>query len=157
MQLIDAEEADLPAFAAAIAASDLGGRYFAGGAGVEATFREFLGNGRLLAAVDGAGNKVGFLCYLDKGAFHSFPYLHIIVVAAGSRSSGVGGAMMDAFEELVFARSDKVFLVVADFNPRAQAFYEKRGYLQVGTIPSLYREGIEERLMMKRRPAILPP
>jgi ribosomal protein S18 acetylase RimI-like enzyme len=48
-------------------------------------------------------------------------------------------------------RRDLLFLVVADFNPDAKILYEKIGYIQVGTIPSLYREGITEHLMMKSR------
>ena len=33
--------------------------------------------------------------------------------------------------------------------PGSKDFYEKLGYKQVGTIPSLYRKGIDEYLMMK--------
>jgi len=46
---------------------------------------------------------------------------------------------------------DKLFLVVADFNPNAKGFYESMGYHQVGEIPGLYREGITEYIMMKEK------
>ena len=38
----------------------------------------------------------------------------------------------------------------------AKLFYEKQGYKQVGTIPNLYRKGINEYLMMKvdRKPKV---
>lgn len=42
------------------------------------------------------------------------------------------------------------FLVVADFNPFDKAFYEKRGFVQVGKISSLYHEEITEYLMMHK-------
>lgn len=50
-----------------------------------------------------------------------------------------------------FKDFSKLFLVVADFNPDARRLYEKIGYTEVGCIPSLYREGITENLMMKLR------
>ncbi|WP_243277881.1 GNAT family N-acetyltransferase [Clostridium yunnanense] len=42
-----------------------------------------------------------------------------------------------------------IFLMVADFNKDAKKLYEKMGYEQVGIIPSFYRKGINEHLMMK--------
>jgi ribosomal protein S18 acetylase RimI-like enzyme len=45
--------------------------------------------------------------------------------------------------------ADKVFLVVADYNPDAKRFYERNGYQQVGKIPDLYRPGVTEYLMVK--------
>ena len=41
----------------------------------------------------------------------------------------------------------KLFLVTGD--SAAKIFYEKLGYKYIGTIPSLYRNGIDECLMMK--------
>jgi ribosomal protein S18 acetylase RimI-like enzyme len=55
------------------------------------------------------------------------------------------------FEDICFKDYTKLFLVVADFNPDAKMLYEKVGYVEVGTIPSLYRAGITENLMMKSR------
>jgi len=52
-------------------------------------------------------------------------------------------------ENIAFEYADKIFLVVADFNPEAKRFYENNGYHQVGEIPSLYRQGINEYIMMK--------
>ena len=45
--------------------------------------------------------------------------------------------------------ADKIFLVVADYNPEAKRFYERNGYQQLGEIPNLYRPGITEYLMTK--------
>ncbi|MBW4847819.1 MAG: hypothetical protein KZY87_19835 [Lachnospiraceae bacterium] len=41
------------------------------------------------------------------------------------------------------------FAYFIDYNPDAKIFYEKLGYKYLGTIPSLYRKGIDEFLMMK--------
>ena len=94
---------------------------------------------------------VGFIWYIPKGAFHSFPYLHIISVKDAYTSKGIGKELMNFVEELAFLSADKIFLVVADFNPEAKRFYDKMGYQQVGEIPSLYRKGITKYLMMKEK------
>lgn len=94
---------------------------------------------------------VGFFWWLPHGAFHAFPYLHIIAVKPDVRGQGIGSQLLDHFEQLAFATASKVFLVVADFNPQAQKLYQQRGYTEVGVIPDLYRPGISEHLMLKVR------
>jgi ribosomal protein S18 acetylase RimI-like enzyme len=94
---------------------------------------------------------VGFYWLLPQGAFHSFPYLHILAVRQQLRGQGVGSQLLNDFERRAFAEASKVFLVVADFNPRARQFYRLHGYREVGVIPDLYRPGITEHLMMKER------
>jgi ribosomal protein S18 acetylase RimI-like enzyme len=45
--------------------------------------------------------------------------------------------------------ADRLFLVVADYNPGAKRFYERNGYQQLGEIPNLYRPGVTEYMMAK--------
>jgi len=59
--------------------------------------------------------------------------------------------LMAFVETIAFASADKIFLVVADFNPKARHFYERLGYQQTGELPSLYRNGVTEYLMIKRK------
>ena len=92
---------------------------------------------------------VGFTYIIPKGAFHSFPYLHIIAVKEDYRDRGIGKALLDFSESIASKMADKLFLVVADYNPDAKRFYERNGYQQVGEIPNLYRPGITEYLMTK--------
>ena len=92
---------------------------------------------------------VGFTYIIPKGAFHGFPYLHIIAIKEEYRDRGIGKALLDYSERIALEMADKLFLVVADYNPDAKRFYEKNGYQQVGEIPSLYRPGITEYLMAK--------
>lgn len=136
----------------ALTASALGEKYFPSREKACAGIIEFVEHGTLLIARDERKAFIGFLCYLENGAFHAFPYLHILAIAAAERGKGYGNAMMDVFEEMMFRAKDKIFLVVADFNPRVQHFYLQRGYREVGTIPDLYRAGIAEHLMMKIQP-----
>lgn len=130
--------------------SELGRVYFEKENSAENAIREGLEQGTLYVALD---NEVcvGFMWYLPEGAFHAFSYLHIMAVKSDYRGNGLGTKLMNFFEELVFEKSSKVFLVVADFNPEARKLYERQGYKKVGELPSLYREGITEYLMMKNR------
>jgi len=58
---------------------------------------------------------------------------------------------MSFLEETVLNSESKIFLVVADFNPKARKLYEQIGYKEVGQIPDLYKEGVTEYLMMKSK------
>lgn len=130
--------------------SELGRKYFSNEGSGKNAILEGLEQGNLYIALIN-DLCVGFIWYMPKGAFHSFPYLHIISVKEEHRNKGIGRKLMKFLEDIVFVNADKIFLVVADFNPEAKYFYEKNGYRQVGEIPSLYRKGITEYLMMKER------
>lgn len=134
--------------------SELGNKYFAKEGSAKKAILEGLEQGTLYVALIN-DICVGFIWYLPKGAFHSFPYLHIISVKEAYRSKGIGKELIEFVEELAFVSADKIFLVVADFNPEAKRFYDKMGYHQVGEIPGLYREGIVEYLMMKDKRTII--
>ena len=97
------------------------------------------------------GCCLGFFWFVYRGAFHSYPYLHIIAVDEASRGSGVGTKLLDYYEQLVLSEYSKTFLLVADFNPRAKKLYESRGWIQVGAIQGLYKPGVTEYLMVKYR------
>ena len=92
---------------------------------------------------------VGFTYIIPKGAFHSFPYLHIIAVKVEYRNKEIGKALLDYSENIACEIADKLFLVVADYNLDAKRFYERNGYQLVGRIPNLYRPGITEYMMAK--------
>lgn len=140
--------ADMDECVKALIHSELGKNYFKVGDSAAQAVKEGLESGNLYVAVT-EGEFAGFLFYLPRGAFHGFPYLHLLVVKEAFRGRGVGSFMLDSWEDLVDAR--KLFLCVSDFNSAAKRFYQAHGYQQVGEIPGLYREGIGECLMMKRR------
>lgn len=93
---------------------------------------------------------VGVMRIDEKGGFGRFGFLRLIGVHRAFRSRGFGAQMLHFFEGIAAKQDQSAFLVVADFNPRAKAFYEKNGYVQVGAIPDLYQKGVLEQLMMKR-------
>lgn len=131
--------------------SKLGQEYFCTEEKALSALTEGITKEEIFVAVDEGGECLGFIWFILKSAFHSFPYLHIIAVKEAFRGRGIGKKLLSFFEEAVFTNSSKVFLVVADFNPDAKRLYESLGYRQVGVIPDLYKEGISEYLMMKER------
>jgi ribosomal protein S18 acetylase RimI-like enzyme len=138
----------------ALLKSKLGQVYFPSEEKALATLTEGISKGEIFVAVDEDEGRecLGFIWFILKGAFHSFPYLHIIAVKEAFRGIGIGRKLLSFFEETVFTDSSKVFLVVADFNPEARRLYERLGYRQVGAIPGLYKDGVTEYLMMKVNP-----
>jgi ribosomal protein S18 acetylase RimI-like enzyme len=96
-----------------------------------------------------SGDCAGFAYFIPEGAFHAYPYLHLIAIKEEYRGKGLGKKLLEFIEDMLFKTRDKLFLLVGDYNPDAKIFYEKLGYTYLGTIPSLYRKGIDEYLMMK--------
>ncbi|HQV70304.1 MAG TPA: GNAT family N-acetyltransferase [Thermoflexales bacterium] len=101
----------------------------------------------LVAQADGA--PVGFVWFIQRGAFHHSGYIRLIGVAESAKGLGAGKALMEAAEQACAAQSADMFLLVSDFNASAQAFYQRMGYAQVGTLPDYVRPGIAELLMRK--------
>ena len=136
----------------ALICSELGRKYFSAEGSARRSLEEGFLKQEIYVALNSENQCIGFFWVIQNGIFHSFPYLHIIAVKEKYRSEGIGKVMMQFFEDLCFKTHSKVFLVVADFNPQAQKFYKKLGYTEIGFIPNLYREGIDECLMMKTSP-----
>ena len=132
----------------ALCRSILGERYFSSPGSAEDAILEGIRQENLYVALIGE-ECVGFTYIIPKGAFHSFPYLHIIAVKEEYRNKGIGKALLDFSENITYKTADKFFLVVADYNPNAKRFYERNGYQQVGEIPNLYRPGVTEYMMAK--------
>ncbi|MDF2804202.1 MAG: acetyltransferase [Anaerocolumna sp.] len=135
----------------ALVNSELGIRYFSEKGSARKALEEGFAKEEIYVAIDDNHSCRGFLWCILGGIFHSFPYLHIVAVKKESRKHGIGKKLMQFFEDICFEDYNKLFLVVADFNPDAKILYERIGYVEVGTIPNLYREGITEHLMMKLR------
>lgn len=109
---------------------------------------EGINRGTLYVVLCG-GECAGFAYVIPEGAFHAYHYLHLIAIKEEYRGKGIGKRLLEFIEDLFFKTRDKIFLLVGDYNPDAKTFYEKSGYKYLGTIPSLYRKGIDEYLMMK--------
>ncbi len=99
---------------------------------------------------------VGFVLYQVYGTFHYSGYVRWIAVAPQVRGRGVGKVLMRHAEAQIFRTGPNVFLTVSHFNRRAQTFYRKLGYRNVGAIPNYVMAGVTERLYRKTRGPIGP-
>lgn len=129
--------------------SDLGKIYFSEANSARNALLEGLKKRELFIVLNESKEFIGFYWIINKGAFHSFPYLHIIAIKEEYRGKGFGKTILKSIEDKSFKQYSKIFLVVADFNPRARRFYLGLGYKEVGVIPDLYKKGILEHIMMK--------
>ena len=114
----------------------------------ESDLKASLGAGDLIL---GAYNTalIGFAWILPRGAFGGYPYLRLLAIAPEAHGQGAGAQLLEA----AAARLKGVrqfFLLVSDFNERAQRFYRRQGFAQVGTIPDFALDGVAEQVWVKR-------
>ena len=98
------------------------------------------------------GNPLGFIWYVQKGAFARSGYVMLIGVDPNQQGKGTGDALMDAAEANMFQHTSDIFLLVSDFNTSAQRFYQRRGYTQTGSLPAYVLPDITELLYRKTKP-----
>lgn len=128
--------------------SDLGKKYFKDLEDTKNIFERIVIKEKLLIALDNE-KFIGFISYSENGMFNLFPYVHLFIIAENIRNKGYGTKVLDIFEDTIRKKFSKIFLLVGDFNSRAKMFYENRDYVNIGSIPKLYRESITEQLLMK--------
>ncbi|MCK8061156.1 MULTISPECIES: N-acetyltransferase [unclassified Fusibacter] len=133
----------------ALVNSELGRIYFSQPGKAEKAINKGFQKEEVWVALNDKQECVGFLWCQMNGAFHSFPYLHIIAIRSQYRNNGLGKELMNYFEKVICEGYSKCFLVVADFNPKAKKLYEEIGYKEVGKIDGLYKSDVTEFLMMK--------
>lgn len=129
--------------------SELGRAYFKSDEDLTSALINAIENQEIFIALDGSGNCLGYICIAIKGAFCEFPYCRSLAVKESNRGMGVGTTLLNYYEKIGFKNADKLFILVSDFNKRAKKLYEKLGYLQVGSVPNLFKEGITEYIMVK--------
>jgi len=149
IKIIKAENKYLIDCKAALQKSELGRVYFAQQDKAIQALNEGISKGEIYIALNKEGTCLGFIWIILNGAFHSFPYLHMIVIKEEFRNLGIGKKLLKHFEETNSKTSSKLFLVVAEFNPKAKRLYQSIGYKEVGIVPNLYKRGVTECLMMK--------
>lgn len=78
-------------------------------------------------------------------------YIQLLAVHPDWRGQGFGAQLIAAAEARIFQQSPNVFLCVSSFNERAQKFYRRLGYQQVGELPDFVKAGHAELLLRKTR------
>ena len=145
---------DVEPCAAFMADNPLWQRY---GVTLEMARRQFasgLERGVALFVVECDGEPGGFLWLEPVGAFARSGYIRLIGVSPAQQGRGLGQALMEHAERVLFEKGDDVFLLVSDFNLAAQRFYQRLGYAQVGALPDYVLPGVAELIYRKRRPSV---
>lgn len=143
---------DIPELANLMAATPLWQRYGVSEASATARLQSGLDQAATILVAEIEGRVAGFLWYVQRGAFQRSGYIMLIGVQPDLRGLGVGEALMQRAEELMFAETNSICLLVSDFNEAAQRFYRQLGYTQVGTLPDYVIPGVDEYLFHKRKP-----
>ena len=142
---------DIAALAKLMAASPLWQRYGVTGASAAKRLGDGLAKGATIVVAELDGEPLGFCWYVERGAFNRSGYVMLIGVQPDAKGRGIGRALMQYAESVLFAGSADVFLLVSDFNRDAQQFYARLGYHQVGAIPDYVVPGITELIYRKSR------
>ena len=79
--------------------SDLGKAYFSDHEKAAKMLTYAVGQEDVYVALDENEKCLGFIYYMTKGVFGSYPYLHIIAVKAEYRNYGIGKQLMKYFED----------------------------------------------------------
>lgn len=129
--------------------SDLWDAYFKTNPSIETTIEEMISKKQVYVATNKNDKCIGFMGVINNGCFRKFSYLSLLAVKKRYRNKGIGESLVNKFESIGFKRADRVFILVSDFNKRAQNFYRKLGYKKVGNIPNLFKVGVSENLLVK--------
>jgi ribosomal protein S18 acetylase RimI-like enzyme len=129
--------------------SELWETYFKSNPSAENDLEKMISKKQIYVALNQHNECIGIMGVIHSGCFNRFSYLSLIAVESGYRNKGVGTQLLTKFEKMGFKQADKVFLLVSDFNQKAQSLYEKIGYKNVGKIPDLFKKGVSEHLLVK--------
>jgi ribosomal protein S18 acetylase RimI-like enzyme len=141
----------LSACTEALLDSEIGAIYFSPEKQALAFLSEGLTKEEVYVALDTNGDCLGYIWFTLNGAFSRFPYVRNIAIKKRHRGKGIGKQLLSFFEEKGFNASSTVFLLVSNFNTKAQKFYREMGYQEIGRIPDLVRGGVTEHIMMKKK------
>ncbi len=109
-----------------------------------------LAQGAAILAAGQPGAPLGFIWYVEKGAFARSGYIMLIGVDPNQQGQGIGDVLMDEAERLLAQTVKEVFLLVSDFNAGAQRFYQRRGYVQSGALPGYVLPDVAELIYRKK-------
>ncbi len=150
MRIRPIETADIPAVAEGLAAVPLMVRYGRDAAALSRALEAARARGEGLLAAEEDGRLRGIAWFLPSGTLALGGYLKLIALLPGAEGKGTGAALLRAFEQETARATAHAFLLVSDFNEGAQRFYEREGYLRVGSLPGLVLPDVAEVLYWKR-------
>jgi GNAT superfamily N-acetyltransferase len=94
-----------------------------------------------------AGEAAGLICV--RYPWLRGPYLELLAVLPAYQGQGWGRRLLNWLVDQVRGREANLWTLVSAFNTRAREFYRGCGFVEIGPIPHLVREGYEEILLRK--------
>lgn len=92
----------------------------------------------------------GFVIMSD-GTFGEYGYIRLIGAERQVTGRGIGARLLLEAERVFVGRGiERVFLLCTESNAGARSFYERHGYVQVGTLPDWLQRGRSELIYVKR-------
>lgn len=77
------------------------------------------------------------------------PYLELLAILPEAQGRGIGSALLQWLAAEA-APSRNLWVAVSGFNAGARRFYARQGFVEIGTVPGLVREGLDEVLLRRR-------
>lgn len=145
------DPAGIPAFAALVDGHPMFQEYGLRPARLATQLAGALERGDAVLTATLGNDPAGLVWFMESGTFSTGGYIRLIVVSPRHTGAGIGGLLMDAAEAAVFRGTPHLFLLVNTGNRAAQAFYRRRGYRQVGELPSFAAPGVDEYIYYKGR------
>lgn len=79
------------------------------------------------------------------------PYLQFLCVLPEAQGRGIGAALLDWLEASATSINARhVWIMVSEFNAPARAFYARKDYEEVASIPDVVADGFNEILLRKK-------
>jgi len=86
----------------------------------------------------------GFVTLRTDGVGNIGAYIRMLAVASAFRGQSIGAQLIDYVGQIAAQNIPNLFLICSLDNVRAQSFYERSGFVQVGLIKDLAVNGHDE-------------
>jgi len=149
VKILQAQKEHIKECMEALRESKLGKTYFASEDSLRSFITEGIDKKEIYAALGEGGQFLGYIWISLNGAFYKYPYCRNIAVKKEFRNQGVGKVLLKYYEKVGFINSPRIFILVSDFNQKAKKLYENMGFMEVGRIPDLFKDGVTEIIMIK--------
>ena len=144
------ERDDIPSIAAWMSADPHWQTYGMTVSSIVSDFYDALTHDDLVIVAESEHQVGGFAWVMPYGMFGAHPYLKRIGVDPSRTGQSMGAALMNHLERHFAANNAQyLYLLVGSQNPRAEAFYRRRNFVQLAAFPDFAVPGIEERLYRK--------
>jgi ribosomal protein S18 acetylase RimI-like enzyme len=104
--------------------------------------------GESLVVAERTDRLLGLAWFLPTGMLGTAAYLRTLAVVPDAQGEGIGSRLLETFESKSRGAGG-CFLLVSDFNVAALAFYQRRGYHEVGKLDGFVIPGVTELLLWK--------